>query len=108
MISPCLLSLREFINRGVVAAAWIACVSSRNCYFIFSRHALDWLLATFFQTEAEVRADLAGKVTGDALEALVPHKVFEGNRPTNALLFEKLTPKTLGSLIGKDPLAQAG
>jgi len=51
------------------------------------------------KTEAEVRADLAGKVTGDALEALVPHKVFEGNRPTNALLFEKLTPKTLGSLI---------
>jgi len=29
----------------------------------------------------------------------VPHKVFEGNRPTNSLLLEKITPRTLGSLI---------
>jgi glucose-6-phosphate isomerase len=28
-----------------------------------------------------------------------PHKVFEGNRPTNSILFKKLTPKVLGSLI---------
>lgn len=31
--------------------------------------------------------------------ALVPHKVFEGNRPSNSFLFKKLTPRTLGSLI---------
>ena len=29
----------------------------------------------------------------------MPHKVFAGNRPTNSILFQKLTPRTLGSLI---------
>jgi glucose-6-phosphate isomerase len=38
-------------------------------------------------------------MTGEALETLAPHKVFEGNRPTNSILFGKLDPKTLGSLI---------
>ena len=67
------------------------------------------LLSNFFaQTEAlamgktkeQVRAELekAG-MKGAELEALVPHKVFEGNRPTNSIMFKKLTPRTLGSLI---------
>ena len=30
---------------------------------------------------------------------LAPHKVFEGNRPTNSFLFKELTPRTLGALI---------
>jgi glucose-6-phosphate isomerase len=38
-------------------------------------------------------------VKGDELEALVPHKVFLGNRPTNSFLFKKLTPRTLGALL---------
>ena len=33
------------------------------------------------------------------LKNLCPHKVFEGNKPTNSILFKKLTPRTLGSLI---------
>ena len=32
-------------------------------------------------------------------EGLVPHRVFEGNRPTNTILAEKLTPETLGKLV---------
>ena len=40
-----------------------------------------------------------GGIIGEALEALVPHKVFEGNRPTNSILFRKLDPRTLGLLI---------
>jgi glucose-6-phosphate isomerase len=67
------------------------------------------LLSNFFaqtealmkgKTPAEVRGELekAG-VRGDALERLVPHKVFEGNRPTNSILVRKLTPRALGSLI---------
>jgi len=32
-------------------------------------------------------------------EALVPHRVFEGNRPSNTLLAERLTPFTLGALV---------
>ena len=33
------------------------------------------------------------------MKRLAPHKVFEGNRPSNSILFEKLTPRTLGSLV---------
>jgi len=52
------------------------------------------------KTAEEARAELekAG-LKGDALEHLLPHKVFPGNNPTTSILFKKLTPKTLGSLI---------
>ena len=46
----------------------------------------------FGKTENEVRAD------GTAA-AIVPHRVMEGNRPTNTILAEKLTPAVLGSLV---------
>jgi glucose-6-phosphate isomerase len=46
----------------------------------------------FGKTEEEVRAEGAD-------EAVVPHRVFEGNRPTNVILAEKLTPRILGSLV---------
>lgn len=66
------------------------------------------LLSNFFaQTEAlmkgktadEVRAELTGKMTQEEIEAVLPFKVFEGNRPTNSILVKKITPRTLGSLI---------
>lgn len=52
------------------------------------------------RTEAEARDDMerAGKPAAE-IESLLPHKVFPGNRPTNTILFRKLTPRTLGSLI---------
>lgn len=67
------------------------------------------LLSNFFaQTEAlmngkseqEVIAELknAGKSKGE-ISRLTPFKVFAGNQPTNSILFAKLTPRTLGSLI---------
>jgi glucose-6-phosphate isomerase len=37
--------------------------------------------------------------SGHALEELIPHKVFTGNRPTNSFLLPKITPKYLGMLI---------
>jgi glucose-6-phosphate isomerase len=46
----------------------------------------------FGKTEAEVRAE-------GTPEHAVPHRVMEGNRPTNVLLAEVLTPRLLGSLI---------
>lgn len=67
------------------------------------------LLANFLaQTQAlmlgktleEARAELQAQgMTGQALEDLLPHKVFLGNRPTTSILFDKLTPYTLGKLI---------
>ena len=38
-------------------------------------------------------------MSNEMIEMLTPHKVFEGNRPTNSILVDKLTPASLGSLI---------
>ncbi len=52
------------------------------------------------KTEEEVRAALLAQgVPEEDLALLVPAKTFPGNRPTNSILFKKLTPHTLGSLI---------
>ena len=67
------------------------------------------LLSNFFaqteallngKTEKEVIADLRkeGK-TKKEIQRLLPHKLFEGNRPSNSILFGKITPRVLGSLI---------
>ncbi|CAO2625802.1 Glucose-6-phosphate isomerase [Lemmus lemmus] len=48
--------------------------------------------------EAKKELQAAGKSAED-LEKLLPHKVFEGNRPTNSIVFTKLTPFILGALI---------
>jgi glucose-6-phosphate isomerase len=67
------------------------------------------LLANFFaQTEAlmtgkneqEVRAELEAQgMPAESVKQLLPHKIFPGNRPTTSILFKKLDPRTLGSLI---------
>jgi glucose-6-phosphate isomerase len=52
------------------------------------------------KTAVEVRSELAGAgMNSDAIEKLVPHKVFEGNRPSTTILVKKITPRSLGSLI---------
>lgn len=52
------------------------------------------------KTKDEARAELEKQgLSGQALEDLLPHKVFEGNRPTTSIMFDKLTPNTLGKLI---------
>jgi glucose-6-phosphate isomerase len=54
----------------------------------------------FGKTEDEARAELEGQgLTGAALEALLPHKVFEGDRPTTSILYRELTPYRLGSPV---------
>jgi glucose-6-phosphate isomerase len=54
----------------------------------------------FGKDESQVKAELDKTDMSEAEKtALVPHKVFEGNRPSNSFLFKKLTPRTLGSLI---------
>jgi glucose-6-phosphate isomerase len=52
------------------------------------------------KTAEEVRAELVNEgYEGKELEDLLPHKVFPGNRPSNILLFPKLTPEMLGQLV---------
>jgi glucose-6-phosphate isomerase len=52
------------------------------------------------KTRAEVQAELKqdGK-SDDQIKKLAPYKIFEGNKPTNSILFRQLTPEALGSLI---------
>ncbi|PTX60193.1 glucose-6-phosphate isomerase [Kordia periserrulae] len=69
----------------------------------------DKLMANFFaqteallhgKTEAEVVAELSAKGMGASqMEKLLPFKIFEGNKPTNTILVDKLTPESLGALI---------
>jgi glucose-6-phosphate isomerase len=54
----------------------------------------------FAQAEALAFGKTADEVRAEGVpEALVPHRVFEGNRPTNVILAERLTPATLGTLV---------
>jgi glucose-6-phosphate isomerase len=67
------------------------------------------LLSNFFaqtealmngKSEAEVRKELqAGGLAEDEISRIAPYKIFKGNRPTNSILYKKLTPEILGSLI---------
>ncbi len=52
------------------------------------------------KTTAEVKQDLQGQgLTDTQIDELAPHKTFPGNRPSNTILMEYLTPYTLGALI---------
>lgn len=97
----------QLIHQGtkLIPADFLAPIETQNP--VGTHHAM--LMSNFFaQTEAlmkgktpdEARRELENEgLSGDALERLLPHKVFEGNRPTNSILFRRLTPRTLGSLI---------
>lgn len=97
----------QLIHQGtrLIPCDFIAPAMSHNPV---GRHH-DLLLSNFFaQTEAlmkgkqadEVHAELeaAGK-SPEAIEKLLPFKVFEGNKPSNSILIKQITPETLGSLI---------
>jgi len=71
-------------------------------------HHTALLANCFAQSEAfmkgktidEVRADLQAQgLAPEEVERLAPHKTFPGNRPSNTILMERLTPTTLGALI---------
>ncbi len=97
----------QLIHQGtkLIPCDFLAPAISHNP--IGEHHAI--LLSNFFaqtealmkgKTEKEVRKELEAQgLKKKEIEKLLPHKVFEGNRPTNSILFKKLTPKTLGSLI---------
>jgi glucose-6-phosphate isomerase len=97
----------QLIHQGtkLVPADFLAPMATQNP--MGEHHKI--LLSNFFaqtealmkgKTEDEARAELvASGKDPEAVEKLLPHKVFEGNRPTNAIFFKKLDPRTLGALI---------
>ena len=94
-----------FARKSLVPADFLAPAVSHNP--VGRHHAI--LLSNFFaQTEALMNGKTSEEATAelrrdgkseDDIRRLTPHKVFEGNRPTNSILFQKLTPRVLGSLI---------
>ncbi len=97
----------QLLHQGtqMIPADFIA--ASRTHYPLGEHHEV--LLSNYFaQTEAlmrgkdetEARAELhASGMNAKEIEALLPHKVFAGNKPANSLLFQRLTPNSLGRLI---------
>jgi glucose-6-phosphate isomerase len=65
------------------------------------REQHDQLMANFFaQTEALAFGKTSEEVAAEGVPAFqVPHRTFEGNRPTNTILADRLTPATLGALV---------
>ena len=92
-------SFYQLIHQGtrVVPCDFIAFARSLNP---LGRHH-DLLVANVFaQAEALAFGKTADEVRAEGTkEALVPHRSFEGNRPSNVILAEKLTPATLGALV---------
>lgn len=97
----------QLIHQGtkLIPCDFIAPVNSHNP--IGDHHPK--LLSNFF---AQTEALMKGKTQEEALleleksglasaeiQALLPHKTFEGNKPTNSIFVKKLTPKVLGSLV---------
>jgi glucose-6-phosphate isomerase len=97
----------QLLHQGtqIVPADFIA--AARSHYPLGEHHTL--LLANFVaQMEAlmcgrnaeEARRELTAQgLSAERQAALIPHKVFEGNRPTNALVLDTLDPRTLGMLV---------
>lgn len=97
----------QLIHQGtrLVPCDFIAPIESQNP--VGEHHKI--LLANFFaqtealmkgRTEAEARKMLQDTGLDEAaIKERLPHVIFQGNRPSNSVLFRKLTPRTLGSLL---------
>ena len=92
-------SFYQLIHQGthLIPCDFIGCCKTHN--EIGDLH--DKLMANLFaQTEALAFGKTAEQCRAEGVpEELVPFKTFEGNRPTNTLLCDQLTPETLGALI---------
>ena len=97
----------QLIHQGtrLVPADFLAPAISHNP--LGEHHPI--LLSNFFaQTEALMNGKTAEQAAAELrkegkseeeIQRLLPHKVFDGNRPTNSILFRSLTPRVLGSLV---------
>ncbi|MBI5936679.1 MAG: glucose-6-phosphate isomerase [Betaproteobacteria bacterium] len=97
----------QLIHQGTKLVPCDFLAAAESQHDLDGQHAI--LLSNFFaqtealmrgKTQAEVEAELAAEgLSPTRIRKLAPHKIFGGNRPTNALLYRKLTPRTLGRLI---------
>lgn len=99
----------QLIHQGtkIIPADFIATVETQNPIAKGIHHEI--LLANFLaQTEALMRGKTKEEaekelkkdgISEDRLKLILPHKVFEGNKPTNSIVIQKLTPYSLGMLL---------
>jgi glucose-6-phosphate isomerase len=101
----------QLIHQGtkLIPADFLAPVESQNPIDNNLHHTI--LLSNFFaQTEAlmkgktadEARAEIvkgSPQMKAEQVNALVPHKVFSGDRPTNSIMVQRINPATLGALV---------
>ncbi len=92
-------SFYQLIHQGTerVACDFLACIEplhrvGRHHELLVANALAQAEALAFGKTEEEVRGE-------GTKEALVPHRVFPGNRPSNMILLERLTPESLGALI---------
>jgi glucose-6-phosphate isomerase len=92
-------SFYQLIHQGTRLVPCDFIAFSKPLHELGSHH--DLLMANVFaQAEALAFGKTAEEVRGEGTpERLVPHRVFEGNRPSNIIIADRLTPKTLGRLI---------
>lgn len=100
-------SFFQLIHQGtqLIPVDFLATINSHNA--VNPHHEI--LLSNFFaQTEAlmkgktreEAKIELVqAGMSDDEIDKLLPHKVFPGNKPTNTILYNKLTPSALGSVL---------
>jgi len=105
--SNCQHAFFQLLHQGTKPVPADFLIPARSKNPLANQHCV--LLSNFFaqtralmkgKTEAEARAELeAAGCDEELISEVLPHKIFEGNKPTNSILFESLTPRTLGALL---------
>ena len=97
----------QLIHQGskLVPADFLASISDYHC---IKQHHRVLMSNVFAQTEAlmkgktaeEAEAELQAEgLSVEEIQALLPYKIFPGNKPTNTIMFRTLDPRTMGMLI---------
>ena len=105
--SNCQHAFFQLLHQGTKPVPADFLVPAKSKDPLGSQHSI--LLANFLaqtralmmgKTEAEARKELEDSgMVEDKISEVLPHKIFEGNKPTNSIMFEKLDPRTMGALL---------
>lgn len=105
--SNCQHAFFQLLHQGTKPVPADFLIPARSKNPLGEQHCV--LLANYFaqtralmkgKTEDEARAELeAANASEEVIKDVLPHKIFEGNKPTNSIMFESLDPRTLGALL---------
>jgi len=105
--SNCQHAFFQLLHQGTKPVPADFLIPARSKNPLGEQHCV--LLANYFaqtralmkgKTEAQARAELeAAGSSEEVIKDVLPHKIFEGNKPTNSIIFESLDPRTLGALL---------